>query len=178
MLNKKKVVVLILLIILWMGVIYAFSNMHSTESLGKSGHIINNIVDIGKYINDKNHIIDIQMNDRGRNLLIKLLQVPFRKIMHMSVYFILSCLLVYLFTYLKIENKKSYLFTFVICFIYACSDEYHQLFVGRTGQFRDVLIDTFGCLLALFIIFVNKNNEIKPVSKPKNKKQYKKVLKK
>ena len=49
----------------------------------------------------------------------------------------------------------------VICFIYACTNEYHQTFVnGRTGQFSDTLIDTFGgfisCLMYIFMMKINK----------------------
>jgi VanZ family protein len=38
----------------------------------------------------------------------------------------------------------------LFCFLYACTDEFHQLFVsGRAGQFSDVLIDTVGILFGL-----------------------------
>ena len=41
----------------------------------------------------------------------------------------------------------------LICLIYAFSDEIHQLFVlGRSGEFRDVLIDFCGSILGYFII--------------------------
>ena len=37
--------------------------------------------------------------------------------------------------------------------IYAISDEIHQLFVpGRSGQVRDVLIDSAGSLLGIIIV--------------------------
>lgn len=40
-------------------------------------------------------------------------------------------------------------------FLYACTDEFHQLFSdGRSGQIKDVLIDTFGGLFGvLFYLF-------------------------
>ena len=49
-------------------------------------------------------------------------------------------------------------------FIYACSDEVHQLLVpGRSGQICDVLLDTIGAcigvLLFTFIIRKWKKNE-------------------
>lgn len=45
--------------------------------------------------------------------------------------------------------------------LYACTDEFHQLFVpGRTGQIFDVLVDTlgatFGCLLVLGILKIKQ----------------------
>lgn len=43
---------------------------------------------------------------------------------------------------------------FAYCFLYACSDEIHQLFVpGRSGKFTDVLIDSAGALLAVLVCF-------------------------
>lgn len=56
----------------------------------------------------------------------------------------------------KFSDAKLLLFALCSSFLYACTDELHQLFVsGRSGQFTDVLIDTlgalFGCLLVMII---------------------------
>ena len=56
----------------------------------------------------------------------------------------------------KLSDAKLFLLALCSSFLYACTDELHQLFVsGRSGQFTDVLIDTlgalFGCLLLLMI---------------------------
>lgn len=76
-----------------------------------------------------------------------------RKIAHMSEYAILLLLLYFGIT--KIYTYKYSLFiSLFITFIYACSDEIHQLFIpGRSGQFTDVLIDTSGALIMLLIIY-------------------------
>lgn len=48
--------------------------------------------------------------------------------------------------------KKSYLYTFIISFIFAVSDEIHQSFVpGRDADFYDLLSDTLGILTSLLI---------------------------
>ena len=48
---------------------------------------------------------------------------------------------------------KPYLFTMVFCYLYACTDEIHQLFIqGRSGSFTDTIIDFIGCLFGLIII--------------------------
>lgn len=52
---------------------------------------------------------------------------------------------------------KKILLSIFFSFLYACTDEIHQIFVpGRSAQFRDVLIDTlgasFGTLIAYLII--------------------------
>ena len=53
--------------------------------------------------------------------------------------------------------KYSLFMSILFSFLYACTDEIHQIFVpGRSAQFRDVLIDTlgasFGTLIAYLII--------------------------
>lgn len=53
--------------------------------------------------------------------------------------------------------KYSLFMSILFSFLYACTDEIHQIFVpGRSAQFRDVLIDTlgasFGALIAYLII--------------------------
>lgn len=48
--------------------------------------------------------------------------------------------------------KKVCVITIVLVFMYACSDEIHQLFVlGREGAIRDVIIDTCGGSLLVLI---------------------------
>ena len=44
----------------------------------------------------------------------------------------------------------------VIVFLYACTDEFHQLFIpGRSGEFRDVMVDTCGGIIGLILISIN-----------------------
>ncbi len=85
-----------------------------------------------------------------------------RKLAHISEYAILA-----LFTYyalIKIAFNKRIIFqiTFLISFLYACSDEFHQLFIsGRSGQFTDIIIDSTGCLIMLLFLYLwqKKKNE-------------------
>mgnify|MGYP003309055667 FL=1 len=66
-----------------------------------------------------------------------------------------------------LTRVNTYLYSIIICFIYACTDEIHQLYVvGRTGQFIDVLIDTIGALLGCLVFYIgskiiNKNRKRK-----------------
>ena len=72
----------------------------------------------------------------------------------MSEYAILL-LFVYYGIHKTIRYKYTLLGSLLISFIYACSDEIHQLFIpGRSGQFTDVLIDTSGALIMLLIIYL------------------------
>lgn len=52
----------------------------------------------------------------------------------------------------------------LFCIIYALSDEIHQLFVfGRSGELKDVLIDTIGSFLGIILIskIINRKNDKK-----------------
>lgn len=69
-----------------------------------------------------------------------------------------------LFEYEVLEILKMLVIRLIICFIYVCTDEYHQIFVkGRKGRFFDALIDTFGgiigCLMYFFIIKIKKRRK-------------------
>ncbi|GAA0078929.1 VanZ family protein [Clostridium sp. CTA-5] len=83
-----------------------------------------------------------------------------RKMAHFLEYMILGILtLNVLSLYYKI-NKRIKVISLCIVFFYACSDEFHQLFVpGREGAFRDVIIDTLGGSLS--IIMINLKCKIK-----------------
>ena len=54
----------------------------------------------------------------------------------------------------------------LFCFIYACTDEFHQLFVmGRSCEIRDVLIDTLGSFVGILIyykikLYINKRQKL------------------
>ena len=85
--------------------------------------------------------------------LIEKLNKPLRKCMHASVYFVLGILIFNCLKTFKISGGKTVIIPIGIAFLYACTDEFHQLFVdGRTSQFTDVLIDTFGAILGVALI--------------------------
>jgi len=67
------------------------------------------------------------------------------KSFHLIEYAILAILLS-----IAISNNKLIIF---IAYLYAISDELHQYFVpGRSGLFRDTLIDLIGILIGIFIV--------------------------
>ena len=158
---KKNILIVLMtiIIIMWMNIIYVFSATPSKESNIKSSEITEIIVE--PIYNNSNIKNKYTFED-----IIKKANKIFRKFAHATVYLVLAVLLnIYI---LLIINNKIYfynLLSIVICFLYACTDEFHQTFVvGRTGQFSDVLIDTIGSLLGcllfnliyIFIIKINK----------------------
>ena len=69
----------------------------------------------------------------------------------MSEYAILTLLGFLTFSFL--HGRRRFLIPIGVTFLYACTDEFHQLFVpGRAGRFTDVLIDTTGGIIMLLFI--------------------------
>lgn len=78
-----------------------------------------------------------------------------RKSAHFIEYMILAILAYNVFD-LYLNRNRSMLITIILVFLYACSDEFHQLFIqGREGTFRDVIIDTLGGIVVI-IIYLRK----------------------
>lgn len=141
----------LILIIIWMIVIFMFSNQPSTESSELSNNFINNTI-VKVY-----EIFNGQADSEKRIEIIKQYSYPIRKLAHYTVYFILGILS---YIYFKDINKKALIYSLILCFVYACTDEFHQYFVdGRYCSFIDVLIDTFGSLTS--IIILNTRNYLK-----------------
>ena len=81
-----------------------------------------------------------------------------RKAAHMSEYALLTLTLIYGFYKNHYPIQKIMIYSLIGTFLYACSDEMHQLFIGgRAGQFTDILIDTCGgCLTIIFYDVLTK----------------------
>ena len=91
----------------------------------------------------------------------ELMSVPVRKTAHITEYLVFSCPVRFglHFTYRTSNVKRRLLTALAIVFLYACTDEFHQLFVpGRAGRFTDVLIDCFGCAVVTLICTINKSS--------------------
>ena len=122
--------------VLWMIFIFIMSSMNETISSNQSGFFVSLIANL---FNIKN---------------IEILTTIVRKMAHFTEYFILGILVI---NSLDISNKR-YLYSFIIGFIYAISDEIHQLFItGRSGKIFDVLIDSLGIIMSIFIYKAYKN---------------------
>lgn len=79
-----------------------------------------------------------------------------RKYAHMVEYSLLAISSLCFFRELLGEQgpKFSLYADLPFCFLYACSDEWHQTFVpGRSGSFRDVLIDMVGVVVGIGLVF-------------------------
>ena len=138
------------LLIFWMLIIFNFSQTNGEKSSGKSIGIIKNVVvKVGNGLYNIK-IINKPLSEKNATTIANNLNYPFRKILHMSEYFILAIL--FYRVYILYKKKQIYLLTFLSAVLYAISDEFHQLFTGRTGTIVDVLFDSIGILFAIYII--------------------------
>lgn len=134
-----KKIISIILLITWMIVIFMFSNANSTESSKTSSRVIGTFIEIKDNITQKN------TPEINKAILTANLSYIVRKLAHITEYIILAILM---YNVLYNYNIKDIKLVLILCIIYACTDEVHQIFIpGRSGQITDVLIDTFGSLL-------------------------------
>ncbi len=139
---KGKRITFTLLVILCLGTIFAFSHQIGTTSESISDGFTIGIINVYSKITSK------EISESRKEELVKDLRKVVRKSAHFTIYFFLG-----IFMYATLSSygcNHSVLFTLVFCFLYACSDEVHQLFViHRTGRVFDVFIDTIGSSLGV-----------------------------
>lgn len=138
-LNVKKVIKLVLLICC-MGLIFFFSSQINTDSSASTSIVVDMLY---KLVSIFSNVI----YDEFVQFVFK----PVRKLAHFSEFCLLG-ILIYL-NVIEYRKNKTILLSIVFAFIYAISDEVHQLFVpGRAFAIKDILIDTSGAILGIFVI--------------------------
>lgn len=127
-------------------VIFGFSGQGGEQSGGLSHKVAAVLVDGAEAL----HLV--KTDAAGREAMIEQLQFPVRKGAHMTEYALLGTLLYIALAVNGVHFRYRGATALSGAFLFACTDELHQLFVpGRSGRFQDVLIDTAGCLIAIFI---------------------------
>ena len=166
--NNYKILISWILVLIWMITIFYLSNMDSDQSNTKSKETINVVVENTIDVTNNIGITNEPTTKDNINSIVNVLNKPLRKCIHATVYFVLVILVINAFNQMHLLTRvNTYLYSIIICFIYACTDEIHQLYVvGRTGQFIDVLIDTIGALLGCLVFYIgskiiNKNRKRK-----------------
>jgi VanZ family protein len=137
---KKKIP--LVLTILWMFFIFYLSHQPATVSQYQSGGFIDMLSSIPLIGSVITNMIEIGIAE-----------FIIRKSAHMFLYFVLA-IIVYI-TINKNLDIKAYIISLVLTGLYACTDEFHQLFIeGRSGEIRDVMVDSTGALIGLIMIFL------------------------
>ena len=131
---NRRLAIKYILVATWMLVIFLMSSEVAGTSSARSDEIVRTIQSIGV------------------NAPTDLLTFLVRKAAHISAYFILGILLFNLLKEYDLGVKKMIFISIGIAMLYACTDEVHQVFVsGRSGEVRDVLIDTAGAAVGVVV---------------------------
>lgn len=144
--KNKRVVIAWTLLIGWMILIFFMSSQPGDISSKQSDLVIKLFALLG-----------IDLNSAFGELA----TLVVRKTAHVSEYCILYLLSINLLkNYLTIKNSRIY--SLIIVFSYACSDEIHQYFVpGRSMAFTDIMIDFFGGIVGFVINSIWEKVKIK-----------------
>ena len=152
-----KKTISIISLILWMIIIFSFSSADANKSTGTSDKVMTTMIEI------KDKITDQETPISEKEIIVKNSSFYVRKLAHITEYLILGLLM---FNALKQFNILNIYYAIILCILYSCTDEFHQLFInGRSGSFRDVLIDTIGILLGTYLykILVIKKKKVNKI---------------
>ena len=137
----------IILLILWMGLIFSFSNQTGTSSSSLSTKVLTRIA----------ITIDKDMTDEEIDEFVDKYSFIIRKVAHLTIYFVLGILAyINLREYMRV-TPALVIYSIIFCLVYASTDEIHQLLVnGRSGNIYDVILDTCGSTLAILISYYSR----------------------
>lgn len=131
----KKQVLAWLWPVLWMVLIFSLSHQPAGVSGGISSEIVRQVFEAIV------RIVPVEFDT---------LHTLFRKSAHFFAYLVLGLLLVKTLLKNGVAFWRAMLWAFALSVLYAASDEFHQLFIpGRSGEVRDVLIDSAGAATGL-----------------------------
>ena len=141
---KYKKIIFTLLVLVCFGIIFMFSNQGSKESNGLSDKIIIKSYEI---------IRQKKLDNKEKKIVIKKYNYIVRKTAHVIIYMLLGFFII-CFLYSFNIKKRIIIYSILICFIYAITDEFHQSFLDRTASPLDVLIDTCGSSIGVIITYI------------------------
>lgn len=145
-LRKNKKLFHSILVIIWMLVIFNFSSQNGPKSTKTSDVVTSMVVNVTTSVTNK----DIPREEVKKKVEDSTFLV--RKTAHFTEYLILGILVLQLLSdYTKI-NKRMLIVSLIICYLYAVSDEVHQIFIpDRTAKVLDTFIDGAGSLVGITI---------------------------
>lgn len=140
-----KTIVFIMLTVLLAYFIFYMSSQDSRESTNVSFGIIEHLGSAANYF------FGFAPNFQSMKFAEKIL----RKSAHFILYTLLGGFLTCVLCRFKKPSWRIWISAVIITACYAAADEFHQIFVpGRSGELRDILIDTSGGILGSGIIFL------------------------
>ncbi len=144
--NKKKRRLWLAAAVIWMALIFAFSHQKAEQSGEVSGTITYRMAE------GVSEVFGLNWREEALTEHAEEWQHPVRKAAHMTEYAVLACILLgNLLQYPGLRNR-AYLWAWMGAAAYAATDEFHQLFIeGRSGELKDVCIDSTGALIGLVV---------------------------
>ncbi|MBR6044585.1 MAG: VanZ family protein [Ruminococcus sp.] len=144
---SKRILIFAAAAVLWCGVIFYLSSQPAEESSETSGFFVDLICD---------HIVPgfderspAQQDEIRHNIT-----VAVRKGAHFSAYALLGALAFGACGFIERKKLRSAAAVGSAC-LFSATDEFHQTFVpGRSGEVRDVIIDTCGAAFAVAVILL------------------------
>lgn len=148
---KRQIIIIRIVLIILLIITFFYIFNFSSQDSEKSGNLSRTIT-----VSVTKNIKKIQELDYNKkNDVLNTIEKVIRKLAHFSEYTFLGILLMSLMSTYNLKQRNKFVLSIGIGFLYACSDEFHQLFVpGRTAKFTDVLIDASGVILGSIIIFL------------------------
>ena len=138
--TKKLSKIHLLLPLLWMAIIFMLSHQSASISSGQSGVFVEQLRHIAPSVDQQ------------------LLTFLVRKGAHIFTYFVLGILTfnaLWRVDLSKFKFNRPAMLSIIVCALYAASDEFHQLFIiGRSGELRDIMIDSCAAMVGVFIISI------------------------
>lgn len=134
--NRSKKIQAWLLVLVWMAVIFSFSAQNAARSSASSGTLAALLARL------------LGQQNAG------FIEILLRKGAHFAEYALLGglCLRAFWRT-LPARPRRCAALAWALSALYAAGDELHQLFVpGRSGQLRDVLLDSAGALCGILLL--------------------------
>ena len=152
-----KKTILIILILIWMGIIFIFSNQPSETSGELSGNLSRKILSTTGILG--------KINIDNQEKVVITTEKVLRKIAHYSIYLLGGILLMSYANLYKISTNKKMIYASIAGAIYATTDEIHQYFIpGRACMWQDIWLDSLGvatgvCIMCLIYMIFNRKEE-------------------
>lgn len=130
-----------------MYMIFTFSSQTGADS-GNLSHEISY-----KIVSAADRVLDRNLEEYDKQLYTDKIELPVRKLAHMTEYFILAvCISFPLYVY-GVRGVWLIILAGLFSVGFACTDEFHQSFVaGRGPSKRDVMIDSTGALFGILLV--------------------------
>jgi len=152
--RKRLFVVVTILAVIWLGFIFYMSSQTAVASGQMSESITKDVVTVGEKVGV------VKAGTTSSELALRRYDSIIRSTAHVGMYFVLACIMFFVFWIWGLNKKISVILSFVIGAFISFVDEINQMhLVGRNsgGVIRDgiedIYRDTFGICIAL-VIFV------------------------